>query len=307
MSHKKLIHIGYHKTASTWLQHQLLNNPDANFERYMKKGQIQKHIVEPHPLDFDAEAVKEFYETLVPENPEHVSVISSERLSGNPHSGGFDSKEIAERLHAVFPDAKVLIVIREQIDAIASCYLQYVKFGGSFSLKDYLSPETKRGSAFIPSFSFKHFNYARLINHYIKLFGKENVLVLTYESFRDNPSEFCKQVTEHAGAKELEGLPFSRVRNKRISTFSANISRQLNKVFSKNMYNHGALNLQRLRKLSNKQLVFFDSLLPKSFHKAWDKKHKSYIKDLIQGEYKECNQELSKLLDKNLEEYGYQV
>ena len=52
-----------------------------------------------------------------------VPVISHERLSGYPHSGGHDSKEIAHRLAAVFPNAKVVIVIREQKSMILSNYL----------------------------------------------------------------------------------------------------------------------------------------------------------------------------------------
>ena len=45
-------------------------------------------------------------------------VLSAERLSGNPHSGGYDSLQTAERLHRLFPQAKVLVVVREQTEEI---------------------------------------------------------------------------------------------------------------------------------------------------------------------------------------------
>lgn len=57
-------------------------------------------------------------------------VLSAERLSGNPHSGGYDSLQTAKRLHRLFPQAKVLVVVREQTEEILSCYNQYVRAGG---------------------------------------------------------------------------------------------------------------------------------------------------------------------------------
>jgi len=49
-----------------------------------------------------------------------VPVLSAERLSGNPDSGGYDSVHVAEYLAATFPEARVLIVIREQADMLVS-------------------------------------------------------------------------------------------------------------------------------------------------------------------------------------------
>ena len=59
-----------------------------------------------------------------------VPVISSERLSGNPDASGFDSAYIATRIADAFPDAKILIMIREQTKLLVANYFQYLKRGG---------------------------------------------------------------------------------------------------------------------------------------------------------------------------------
>jgi hypothetical protein len=64
-----------------------------------------------------------------------IPMVSSERLSGNPHSGGYDSAVLAERLHQVFPGARVLVMIREQRSMILSSWAQYVRVGGACLLR----------------------------------------------------------------------------------------------------------------------------------------------------------------------------
>jgi len=300
-----LIHIGYHKTASTWLQHQVFEQPQTGFLRALKKGQIKDQIVQPHSLQFEAEQAREFYKQLEAEQSKsQISVVSSERLSGNPHSGGYDSKEIATRLKAVFPKAKVLIAIREQVSAIASCYLQYVKFGGPCSLASYLEP-VARGSQTVPGFSFGHFDYHKLISYYIELFGRDSVLVLPYEIFRTSPQDFCDRITDFAGAQKLSELPYNKVTNKRISTFSAKFARRLNTVFSKTAFNPGALDLPMIREGMYVPILALDALIPKSMHKIFDKKNKEYIQNLAGDRYAEGNRKLSEELGIELSQYGY--
>lgn len=304
-----LIHIGYHKTATTWLQRHLLDNPEANFKRYMGKADIRDCLIMPNALDFDAQELRAYYDSLVNSQQgtdSETSVISSERLSGHPHSGGYDSKEIAKRLYESFPDGKVLIVIREQKSAIASCYLQYVKFGGPCSLRDYLEPPN-RNQSILPLFSFEHFDYLPLIEFYYELFGKDKVLVLTYESFKEDPLEFCKAIANFAGANELENLPFRKITNTRISSFSSEIARQLNKLLVKTRLNPSAIGSGALEKLITKAFQGLDLILPGFIHKYFDKKNKKLIADKVVDRYGESNRKLSELTGLNLGAYGYDL
>ena len=194
-----LIHIGYHKTGTTWLQRHLFNCREAGYSTPIQRGDILGALVEPNQLDFDAMACRSRLAPLLASESEKglTPVVTCERLSGNPHSGGYDTWQIAHRMVDVFPEARVLIVIREQISIILSCYKQYVKVGGTMPIETYLHPPHDFK---VPRFDFRHFAYDRSIRLYQNLFGPERVLVLTYEQFQSNGAEFVKRIASFAGA-----------------------------------------------------------------------------------------------------------
>lgn len=299
-----LIHIGYHKTATTWLQQLIFENQEFGFKRYLSKQEIKKRIVAPHPLSFDAKELRAYYDALV--DDQYISVISSERLSGHPHSGGYDSKEICHRLYQAFPEAKVLIAIREQQSAIISNYLQYVQFGGTCKFKDYISP-SKIGFTNIPLFRFEHFSYLELVKEYIDLFGKDQVLVLPYEMFRKEPQSYINKITEFLGADEINNLPYGKNVNHRISNLSTGYLRQFNKVFSRSTINPSALNAKGFMKLVSRGSKLLDSLIPKSVHKFFDEQIEKQLEPLIADRYRASNNELAELIGQDLGAYGYKL
>lgn len=300
-----LIHIGYHKTATTWLQEYLFDNADLGFRRFLSIGDVSEIFVQPNALRFDANATRARYEALVTDG-ELISVLSSERLSGHPHSGGFDSKEIADRLRSVFPDAKIVIGIREQNSAILSCYLQYVKFGGVCSLPGYLVGP-KRGKDTIPGFSFDHFDYYPLVAYYIKLFGKDNVLVLPFERFKTDKRGFCRAIVNFAGATWFDDLPFDALTNRALSTFSSFPTRVINTVFVKTTLNPVALDLGELGKWVNKVFLLLDRILPKFISGVFDKSFKDYVAAKVQDRYRQSNRQLAELIDIDLAALGYKT
>jgi len=198
-----LIHIGYHKTASTWLQRHLFGKQPG-----YTRLDLDKAIYLQHPFHFDAPAMARDYAARLAETPPGtVAVLSNERLSGHPHSGGHDSKEIADRLRAVFPSARILIVVREQKAAILSSYFQFIKKGGLCSLSNYLNPAR---DGHVPLFNPDHFRYDGLIRYYIDLFGRDRVCVLPYEMFRDAPDRFIERLSVFAGTPPPRSLSTAR-------------------------------------------------------------------------------------------------
>ena len=116
LSMKLLIHIGYHKTATTWLQKNLFGNSALPYSNIEPGRSILENIIKPHEFGFDLESCRKLIYSHVHEcrSGKTIFVISRERLSGSPFSGGYDSGIIARRLHRIAPYAKILIVIREQ-------------------------------------------------------------------------------------------------------------------------------------------------------------------------------------------------
>src|SRR5688500_8594672 len=123
-----LLHIGYHKTGTTWLHNNLFPSPALGFASPISRPDMEKHIAFPHDFDFVGESCRARFEPIFQEawSAGLVPVLSFERFCGDFYSGAPDNKTMADRLHTVCPDGKVLIVIREQRSALRSHYAQYV-------------------------------------------------------------------------------------------------------------------------------------------------------------------------------------
>lgn len=249
MSTPPLIHVGYHKTGSTWLQKVLFDHPRSSLRSIGKEGRDSpvRSLVSVPPLQFDADAMKALLTPLTAEiaRSGKVPVVSFERLSGHPASGGYDSKEIAQRLAMVFPGGRILIVIREQQDIIASAYKQYVRAGGALPLRWFLDPRMSLNTPRVPQFDFRFYEYHHLIRFYQTLFGEKQVLVLAQEQLRRDPAAFAAVVARFAGAPmspdDLAALPLGSSLNPALSPITIGILRRLNGFGVRGEYNQHPL------------------------------------------------------------------
>ncbi len=230
-----LLHIGYHKTGSGWLRRHFFVDPRTGFGSLGKdpgKHPVRRLVAQPS-LTFDAASFRARFDELIePVAAEgRIPVLSFERLSGHPFSGGYDSKEIADRLLAVFPEGRVLAVVREQRSIILSAYKQYVREGGSCSLRSFLAPPFTP-SMRAPLFDLRFFQYDHLLSRYRKLFGPERVLILTYEQFIEDPAVFVAAIARFAGGtlddEVLASLPFATKSNPSPSASAIELRRRVN-------------------------------------------------------------------------------
>lgn len=173
-----LIHVGYHKTATTWMQRRLFL-PALGYQQIMDHEEVFAHFVRPHGFAYDAAAAALAVTRAVAAAPQDVvPVISSEILCGHPFYGARESTEVAQRLHAAAPHARILISIREQVGAISSTYMQFLQRGGELTPQAFFAEAPVVG---YPAFSHAHFRYDRFLRLYADLFGAENVLVCNQE------------------------------------------------------------------------------------------------------------------------------
>ncbi len=313
-----LIHIGYYKTGSTWLQRFLFGDPASRF------GSLAKDFVRDSPVwqlaglspfDFDAAALREDFARLIGsvEAKGLLPVISFERLAGSPFSGGHDSALIAERLVRIFPEAKVLAVIREQRSMIVSTYKEYVKAGGALSLARFIaSPRSK--SLRVPWFDLRFFEYDRLLRHYSELFGAERLLVLAYEEFVEDPTAFVARIARFAGlpfdAEQLDSLPFDRTARQSPSAAWIAVRRRLNRLAVRDEVNPAPLFEARIVKRAVRwarrdpaRLV--DAVLPRPLHHRCDSKLRRVATAAVGDRYRESNRATSELTGIDLSSYGW--
>src|SRR5207249_4652293 len=89
-----LLHVGYHKTGSGWLRRVFFCNPQTGFGWLGKDPGRHpiRRLVAARPLEFDAAAFRGEFEELARPLEEQglFPVLSFERLTGHPDSGGYD-------------------------------------------------------------------------------------------------------------------------------------------------------------------------------------------------------------------------
>ena len=206
-----LFHVGYHKTATTWFQRAVY--PNVRNRRYVPQAQVRRALITSNALHFDPVIARQILSS-----EDGIPICCEENLTGGLHSGGLagcQSKDLAHRIQASFPDAHIVIFIRDQVDAIAAAYVQYVKGGGTHGIDRYLFGAARLGPRAperdeIPRFQFEHFAYDRLIAHYDALFGEARVHVYRYEHFRADRRAFMDRYAHQHGLDiALDTLDFS--------------------------------------------------------------------------------------------------
>ncbi|MEY3023746.1 MAG: hypothetical protein RJA16_572 [Planctomycetota bacterium] len=198
-----LLHLGLHRTGSTWLQQRVFDGRDGRPTPMVPdRAESARRIVLAREEDFDADELRRWLAERVESvrRAGGVPVLSNERFSGNPHSGWFDAQRTFDRLAEVLPEAKVLLVLREQRDLVRSLWLQYVRIGGPASLRDYLrAPDAgdHRAPCFDPSF----LRFDRLVESLDRRFGREQVLAIPYDRLRQDPRDFLARIGAFLGTE----------------------------------------------------------------------------------------------------------
>jgi hypothetical protein len=206
---RPVVHIGYHKTATTWFQKAFY--PAVTNARFIPRAAVREALLDVTAFKFDPDEAR----AAMGIGEGDAVTICEEGLSGYLHNGGMAghlSREMAFRIREVWPDAQIVVFIRSQPAIIAASYQQYVRGGGTFSIRRYLFPETylkgARGElAKAPRFLFDHYEFGPLIEHYRAVFGADNVHVFPYEAFaRDRLAfldDFRRRLGLHVDVNEL--------------------------------------------------------------------------------------------------------
>lgn len=206
-SDRPIIHIGFPKTASTTLQNKFFC--ELSSVCYLGKPLSEGNaFVEEFLHTITDCETQEYDEERLSLNLKNYSndvrlIISEETFStGSSLSGNVSRHEIADRLHSIFPEAKIIIVVREQESAIKSLFLQKMKsaYSSSYSFEAWMEQEQRKDNSKITSI-FHLYDYSSLVGLYQERFGVENVRVLAYEQLHHSPISYYKQIAEFCGLK----------------------------------------------------------------------------------------------------------
>jgi Sulfotransferase family len=303
-----LVHIGHHKTATTWLQRLVFDDPAQGYCRPWPSGSLLDHLIVADPDAFDGPTARTRLDAARrPVNGDLVPVASHERLSGSPHTGGHDSREIADRLAAAYPDGRVLIVVREQRRMALSCWRQFVKIGGPIPLDRYLAP-AYRDRPRATGFHRRYLEYHRIVGRYQRLFGPDRVLVLPFELLGVDPVAFLARIADFSGAPRPTSAPVKRL-NEAHRPLVSSFERMVNVVVRRDIVNpmapvHLPMRLERamlglVRKTAGR--------MPETLQQRAQQRQRRIVDTALSEGFHESNRLLAAMTGLDLAPYGYQL
>jgi len=234
------IHLGLSKTATTTLQTQLFeNHSQLHYFGKFTNGSVHAPIrpallaknVRLIKTEADSLLEKGIPEQLASANENHLTpLLSQEGLSnGTPER----KRKQAQRFKETFGNCKAILVVREPVSFIISCYTQQLMnfhtkpFGQSpLWVKEigkppcYFTIDQWLDACWNPQNPpQKILSYADTADIYADVFGKENVSIFIFEEFVRNPdafiTRFCK--TLNIDAQEARKLLKEKRVNDRIT------------------------------------------------------------------------------------------
>jgi hypothetical protein len=302
----KFIHIGANKAASTTLQRHLFNKSEDL--SYFGEDCVDYLIY------------KDFFDTLISDDDFHFSLTEAKRIfqsrieDSNKKTFIFSSEDIltsripsqcAIRLHKLLPDANILIIIRNQIEAIASWYANhgaYLKQVPKSYWRRYVSFEDWIDHCFsFQKYSpLESFLYHKHLSLYRDLFGKDNIHILFFEDLIYSKNTFVSQLSNILKIDSKKTNELLKERHER----QRNSKRQhMYHKFKSNYFHNMPITSiipysQRLRSIWNKYLLSGDKFSV-TINAKW--------RNMLVEYYSNDNRMLSKEYSIDIERYSYPV
>lgn len=224
---KVFIHPGFGKTGTTTLQENFFARHPAILSigrPYSgQAAEIAETMLLPDGVGFDPTRLRTLVERTLAERQrpgQGCIVWSDEKLTSNAYL----RQGIAGRIKALFPEARILFTIRNQLRALESFYANHGRKlkkvpnpypGRLVSLEDWLEfAFVTRQTSYLGLI-----DYANSIGIYESVFGRENVHVLLFEDMIQHKEEFADRLSGLLGieAAPSRKLFMSKQRNPRDS------------------------------------------------------------------------------------------
>jgi len=184
-----LIHVGKHKAASSFLQLKLFPRltPNLCTDLAIPKRLLADDFAPDSFRNFVNDHLDKQVEVEYPEGADRQLIISREALSTRTTPEVLDT--MARRLKQSYPDARILILIREQFDLIVTLYAwatckQHLRF----TFQQY----ARWVMAERPQLLLHH----HAVEAYVRHFGLEQVSVIPFEQIRNGSDRFFRDVSQ---------------------------------------------------------------------------------------------------------------
>ncbi len=123
----------------------------------------------------------------------HFKGCANGKLQGEFSTSYLYSKEAPARIHARYPEMKIIAILRNPVERAYSQYRNSIKSGEineSKTFDEYMKEEVS---------VIEQGRYAEQLERYLTLFPSENVQILIYEDIRRDPVIFMRRIYEFLG------------------------------------------------------------------------------------------------------------
>lgn len=239
-TNQTIIHIGFPKTGTTYLQTYFELHPDIyhnrdRFKNYYTTGKIDASLLcetDGAPFDILSEELLSIWP-----GQENDELLQKHNLNYNIQQ---HQKSVAAGLHALYPNAHILITVRNYSSLVHSLYSQYLFGGGYRSMNYFLKDQSN---------ILNLYNYDFVVKTYQDFFGPNNITILPFEFLAENPKEYMNYIEKKFAFKHLD-FPPDKVHSS-LNSFSIPIIRCLNYI---------AMSYLRLIRTKNRKQKFLNYL-----------------------------------------------
>ena len=301
------IHVGVPKSGTTFLQRFVFNNiQNTKFEELnnfnfsdsenLPCSSLYEYIFGSNQIMYSEEVNRKIFDNVRNhfESPGiNKYILSRESLTHHE----YNHELIVKKLKFLFPNAKIIISIRNQKEILFSKFLWHLK---SWNHVFYAKKNNSFNKFIVNEFSDKNYkfrirnsiNYHNVIKNYEKYFGQENILIILYEDLKNNKNKLINKLEDFIGEKVKSKIDSKIIVNQSISLLNHyfNYFRQL---FIPSIIN-----------LFLEKIINFQNFFIKNKFKFKNNLSEKNIK-IIESYYSKYNSYIFKNYDKDISKYNY--
>lgn len=204
---KHLIHIGYPKAGSTFLQAWFEQHPELRYAPGGGLGGFYSIYELCRPSEQSFKYFVTSYEGIATPHQDagRIRTDLGREKQRRPQAIKQDQKAVCSVLRDLYPGSTILIITRGFKEMVMSGYSQYVRSGGTLHIADvYQRDLSERSAEYIETDDNNHYDFDYLIGLYAAAFGEENLIIAPYELLRDDQSAFLATLEKKLGLAHLE-------------------------------------------------------------------------------------------------------
>ena len=337
------LHVGPRRCGSTYLQNVVFPNIPGVKDIRGNRSLLGTVIgaMDENPLFLDVEKYRQAINAELINVEEEKIILSDEEYFGDygyyisdrvyVASPFYDNAHKSMVLSKLFISKKIIITPRRQDFWIESAYLHFIQNYYTCSIEQFLTPGilwdefieyTKRAKT--PSVDYKSLDWTIYIENYFDVFGRENVLVIPQEMFKQDLTQAIEKLCAF-----MDVRPFSLAKNKIVNKSLSSLALRVALIFNRFVHTERQpfgiiptqpflLKIQIRRKIKDNKFLWFLAGCSRRFSLQWfltefigkfdSKKAKVLSREwrtTILDHYAGPNRKLAKLIDIDLKKYGY--